>query len=212
MSMIKNSLRNTTALLLALGLMMETHAALAACKPGEVLMQATDNSTTIGCAPYIESLDQFGSLGAQRFVISTPGLTSVYGIYTQGDILARSISFSTQNGDGSMTDNGYSIQSDGKADFSSVNTQVTNTTKTHTQALVAFDSLVLGAGSGANLIDPIPRVSIDASRKTDGVALPQGNTASRPRANLIGGTIRFNTDTHKFEGFDGTKWVVLVTQ
>ena len=44
--------------------------------------------------------------------------------------------------------------------------------------------------------------SLNASLK-----LPTGTTAQRPTGNA--GMIRFNTDTSKFEGFDGTTWIDL---
>ena len=42
---------------------------------------------------------------------------------------------------------------------------------------------------------------------TDAVQLTSGTTAQRPTA--AAGMIRFNTDTSKFEGYDGTAWIDL---
>lgn len=62
-----------------------------------------------------------------------------------------------------------------------------------------------------------PRVVADFGKRTmvsgtvantDGMILPGGTTAERPVA-PIAGTIRFNEETSKFEGYDGTSWVNL---
>ena len=51
-----------------------------------------------------------------------------------------------------------------------------------------------------------PTVTLDI-QGTDAVQLTSGTTAERPTGNA--GQIRFNTDTSKFEGFDGTTWIDL---
>lgn len=62
-----------------------------------------------------------------------------------------------------------------------------------------------------------PRTSVDFGKLTnpdgviankDGMIIPGGTVAERPSA-PIAGTIRFNSDTSKFEGYDGTTWVDL---
>jgi hypothetical protein len=62
-----------------------------------------------------------------------------------------------------------------------------------------------------------PRVSVDFGNLTnpdgiitnkDGMIIPGGTVAERP-ATPIAGTIRFNSDTSKFEGYTGTTWVDL---
>ena len=51
-----------------------------------------------------------------------------------------------------------------------------------------------------------PTVTLDI-QGTDAVQLTAGTTAERPTA--AAGMIRFNTDTSKFEGYDGTAWIDL---
>ena len=62
-----------------------------------------------------------------------------------------------------------------------------------------------------------PRASVDFGNITnpesvivnkDGMIIPGGTTAERPTT-LVAGTIRFNSDTSKFEGYTGTTWVDL---
>jgi hypothetical protein len=38
------------------------------------------------------------------------------------------------------------------------------------------------------------------------ITLPSGNTAQRPQSPVVG-MIRFNTETEKVEGYEGTDWV-----
>ena len=52
----------------------------------------------------------------------------------------------------------------------------------------------------------IPSVTLDI-QGTDAVQLTAGTTAERPTA--AAGMIRFNTDTSKFEGYDGASWIDL---
>ena len=39
-----------------------------------------------------------------------------------------------------------------------------------------------------------------------GLVIPSGNTAQRPQSPVIG-MVRFNTETVKLEGYEGTEWV-----
>lgn len=39
-----------------------------------------------------------------------------------------------------------------------------------------------------------------------GITLPSGNTAQRPQSPVTG-MIRYNTETEKVEGYEGTEWV-----
>ena len=79
---------------------------------------------------------------------------------------------------------------------------------------------VLGYGSNVGKIGlntNNPRVSVDFGNLTnpdnivvnkDGMILPGGTTAERPTT-LVAGTIRFNSETTKFEGYTGSVWVDL---
>ena len=46
----------------------------------------------------------------------------------------------------------------------------------------------------------------DASRISDALTLPAGDTASRPAA-AVAGSQRFNTETGSIEFYDGTNWI-----
>ena len=41
--------------------------------------------------------------------------------------------------------------------------------------------------------------------------MPVGTTVQRP-GSPVQGMIRFNSDTSKFEGYDGTDWINLVSE
>ena len=51
--------------------------------------------------------------------------------------------------------------------------------------------------------------SIDASKKTDAIALPQGTTAQRPSGNSP--YIRYNTTNSALEFYNGTDWVEIIS-
>ena len=79
---------------------------------------------------------------------------------------------------------------------------------------------VLGYGSNVGKIGlntNNPRASVDFGNITnpeavvvnkDGMIIPGGTTAERPTT-LVAGTIRFNSETTKFEGYTGSVWVDL---
>jgi len=54
-----------------------------------------------------------------------------------------------------------------------------------------------------------PVTSIDASQKTDAIALPQGTTAQRPTGNNP--YIRYNTTNSALEFYNGTDWVEIIS-
>ena len=61
----------------------------------------------------------------------------------------------------------------------------------------------LGIGTNA------PVTSIDASKRTDAFALPQGTTAQRPSGNNP--YIRYNTTNSALEFYNGTDWVEIIS-
>ena len=54
-----------------------------------------------------------------------------------------------------------------------------------------------------------PTVAIDASAKTDAIALPKGTTAQRPTA--VAGMIRWNSTTGAAELYNGAEWIEVIT-
>lgn len=60
-------------------------------------------------------------------------------------------------------------------------------------------------GIGTN----VPVTSIDASRTTGAIALPQGTTAQRPTGNNP--YIRYNTTNSALEFYNGTDWVEIIS-
>jgi large exoprotein involved in heme utilization and adhesion len=61
----------------------------------------------------------------------------------------------------------------------------------------------LGIGTNA------PVISIDASKRTDAIALPQGTTEQRPSGNNP--YIRYNTTNSALEFYNGTDWVEIIS-
>ena len=51
----------------------------------------------------------------------------------------------------------------------------------------------------------ITKNSITIDIEEGGLVIPSGNTLQRPQSPVIG-MIRFNTETAKIEGYDGTYW------
>lgn len=52
---------------------------------------------------------------------------------------------------------------------------------------------------------------VASSNNTGAMIMPVGTTAQRP-GSPVQGMIRFNSDTNKFEGYDGTDWINLVSE
>ena len=71
------------------------------------------------------------------------------------------------------------------------------------QSVFITSTGLVGLGSTA------PRVSLDASRETDAIALPQGTTAQRPTGNNP--YIRYNTTNSALEFYNGTDWVEIIS-
>jgi hypothetical protein len=94
---------------------------------------------------------------------------------------------------------------------------LTNATAIGANAFVGqSNSVVIGSIVGVNgaianakvgIGTSTPRTELDVVG-TGGIVVPVGTTAQRPAAPAQG-TIRFNTTTAKFEGYDGTAWVNL---
>jgi hypothetical protein len=75
-------------------------------------------------------------------------------------------------------------------------------------AITNFNALdVAGALNVGGAVDVGGALNVDADSafdSTGAVKIPVGTTAQRPTA--ADGKIRFNSDTDKFEGYDGTAW------
>ena len=71
------------------------------------------------------------------------------------------------------------------------------------------DFLLVGAASSVGIATDSPACSVDASKATDGFALPQGTTAQRPAGDNP--FLRFNTTNSALEFYDGTGWVEIIT-
>ena len=75
-------------------------------------------------------------------------------------------------------------------------------------AITSFNELdVAGALNVGGALDVVGALTVDADSafdSTGAVKIPVGTTAQRPTG--ADGKIRFNSDTDKFEGYDGTDW------
>jgi hypothetical protein len=74
-------------------------------------------------------------------------------------------------------------------------------------AITHFNTLDVGALEVAGAVDVGGALTVDSDSafdSTGAVKIPVGTTAQRPAG--ADGKIRFNSDTDKFEGYDGTAW------
>ena len=76
-----------------------------------------------------------------------------------------------------------------------------------------FNNNVIVGVSDAGVNDPTkyigigtasPNISLDLGARTDGIALPVGNTAARPTGE--DGIIRYNSEINRFEGYGNAAW------
>jgi hypothetical protein len=133
-----------------------------------------------------------GALTATRDVIC-PAVSKLYFVAntTTG---AQSIVFKTSAGTGITVPNGAAmvLYSDG--------TNVVN-------AITYFDTLDVGTLGVAGALDVAGALNVGGDGNftaTTALKLPVGTTAQRPTP--ADGKVRFNTDTTKFEGYNGTAW------
>ena len=122
----------------------------------------------------------------------------------------------------------HKIQSSGTAyiNFTTTNNQINIEEIASTP--IAVDSV--NGASGVVVLDLEDMDNVDTTGEVDGSALiksgteyvassnntgamimPVGTTAQRP-ASPVQGMVRFNTDTTKFEGYNGTDWINLVEE
>jgi hypothetical protein len=74
-------------------------------------------------------------------------------------------------------------------------------------AITNFNALDVGALDVTGAVDVGGALTVDSDSafdSTGAVKIPVGTTAQRPAG--ADGKIRFNSDTDKFEGYDGTAW------
>jgi hypothetical protein len=74
-------------------------------------------------------------------------------------------------------------------------------------AITHFNALDVGALDVTGAVDVGGTLTVDSDSafdSTGAVKIPVGTTAQRPAG--ADGKIRFNSDTDKFEGYDGTAW------
>lgn len=66
-----------------------------------------------------------------------------------------------------------------------------------------------GTNSRIGIESSSPRVAVDASQATDGIALPVGTQAQRPTG--VEGYMRFNSESKALEIYNGTNWVEIIS-
>ena len=66
-----------------------------------------------------------------------------------------------------------------------------------------------GANNRIGIESSSPRVAIDVSQATDGIALPVGTQAQRPTG--VEGYMRFNSESKALEIYNGTNWVEIIS-
>lgn len=83
--------------------------------------------------------------------------------------------------------------------------------------LVVSDANTMGLFGGKMVIDPkVPatqlaaRSVLDLGAATDAVVMPSGDTAQRP-ASPVNGMLRYNSQSGKFEGYQGGAWQDILT-
>jgi hypothetical protein len=98
----------------------------------------------------------------------------------------------------------------GVSTFLSVDVATIDSNTTITGVITTQNDIhVTGAGSSIGIGTAVPKVSLDASEKTDAIGLPKGTTAQRPTG--VEGFIRFNSTSKALEIYDGTNWVEIIT-
>ena len=182
----------------------ETNSTTYPCAQGDVMYAATN--TQMECNLNF-SLTRVGTAFGQGFFITGTNGNSAnveampYGIYPTGEFFAKTFVIGNDAGgffigNTNLAPSGYEasqigIYPGGQAVFSNVYTS---------------QGIKIGNGNvkmiGVNL-------ALDASERTDGIALPSGSTAQRPTSTAILGTIRYNSQTDKFEGATTKGWVNL---
>ena len=66
-----------------------------------------------------------------------------------------------------------------------------------------------GTNSRIGIESSSPRVAVDVSQATDGIALPVGTQAQRPTG--VEGYMRFNSESKALEIYNGTNWVEIIS-
>ena len=66
-----------------------------------------------------------------------------------------------------------------------------------------------GTNSRIGIESSSPRVAVDLSQATDGIALPVGTQAQRPTG--VEGYMRFNSESKALEIYNGTNWVEIIS-
>ena len=85
---------------------------------------------------------------------------------------------------------------------------LTNATAIGANAIVRqSNAVILGSNADVGIRTGTPRAELDVVG-TRGIVVPVGTTAQRP-ASPAQGTVRYNTTTSKFEGYNGAAWVNL---
>lgn len=81
------------------------------------------------------------------------------------------------------------------------------TTSISVSGIITAPTLIASSSVGVNTSSPV--TTLDLSRTTGAVALPQGTTAQRPTGNNP--YIRYNTTNTALEFYNGTDWVEIIS-
>ena len=192
---------------------------------------AAGNVSIAGTLTYedVNNIDSVGLITARSGVRVTGGGLNVVGSSALQDVTSIGINATgvvtatSFSGDGSSLTGisaGYWQSTDvGINTLSSVGIGTTNPTeKLHVLGdarvtgilTVGTASVTIdGANNRIGIESSSPRVAIDVSQATDGIALPVGTQAQRPTG--VEGYMRFNSESKALEIYNGTNWVEIIS-
>jgi hypothetical protein len=168
-----------------------------------VTMSDADYTLSVASGAEDESRSMFitltGTLTASRNVVC-PTASKLYFV-TNNTTGGFSVVFKTSSGTGITVPNGARMLV--YCNGTNVVDAVTRMT-----ALQVIGALTVGGAlTGGGALGVTGALTVEADSSFDGTGalkIPVGTTAQRPTA--ADGKIRFNSDTDRFEGYDGTEW------